>query len=82
MPKTITVDKACFMELNQKCGRLVNIVTENGERLASSVGKDGFDVKEGREPLKVNAGQGTLKSLGTAWNESERSLDLKRSARR
>lgn len=46
------------------------------------MGKDGFDMKEGREPLKVNAGQGTLKSLGTAWNESEISLDLKRSARR
>lgn len=61
---------------------MVNIVTKNGGGLASHTGKSGFNVRDGREPLKVNAVQETLKSLGTAWNEFERSLDMKRSAKR
>ena len=61
---------------------MANIVTEDGGRLASHTGKGGFSVREGREPLKVNAVQVTLKSLSVAWNEFERSLDIKRSPKR
>lgn len=76
------MEMARCIEYSQKYSRLANIVTENGGRLVSHTGKGGFNVREGREPLTVNAMQVTFKSLGAAWDEFDRSQDMKRSAKR